>query len=61
MHLIESLGQLTLQSKDCEFSRATVSELWSAGLEDVRRAASKTDWATPEELWEGIRIYDLTK
>ena len=60
-HLINRRLQYSSQSKDCEFSRATVSELWSAGLEDVRRAASKTDWATPEELWEGIRIYDLTK
>jgi NTE family protein len=60
-HLINRRLEHSSQSKDCEFSRATVTELWSAGLEDVRRAASKTDWAEPEELFEGIRIYDLTK
>jgi hypothetical protein len=27
----------------------------------VRRAAANTDWAKPEELWEGMRVYDLTK
>jgi NTE family protein len=60
-HLINRRLEYSNQSKDCEFSRTTVTDLWSAGLEDVRRAASKTDWAEPEELFEGIRIYDLTK
>jgi NTE family protein len=61
-HLINRRQKYSSQSKDYEFSRATVTELWSQGLEDIRRAATKTDWAKPrEELWEGIRIYDLTK
>ena len=49
------------QSKDYEFSRATINELWAAGREDVRIAAAKKDWAEPEELWEGMRVYDLTR
>ena len=49
------------QTKDYEFSRATVNELWSAGREDVRRAAAKKDWAQPQEVWEGMRTYDLTR
>lgn len=60
-HMINRRLQYSSQSKDVEFSRTTVTELWTAGLEDVRRAVSKPDWAEPEELWEGMRIYDLTK
>ena len=60
-HLINRRLPYSSQSKDCEFSRATVTELWAAGLADVRRAAANRDWAEPEELWEGMRVYDLTK
>ena len=61
-HLINRRLKYSTQLKDVEFSRTTVTELWSAGLEDVRRAATKTDWAEPDvDLLEGIRIYDLTK
>jgi NTE family protein len=60
-HLINRRLSHSTQSKDYEFSRATVNELWAAGLEDVRRAAAKKDWAEPEELLEGMRIYDLTR
>jgi NTE family protein len=61
-HLINRRLKYSTQSKDCEFSRATVTELWSAGLEDIRRAATKTDWTNPDvDLLEGIRIFDLTK
>jgi NTE family protein len=60
-HLINHRLSHSTQSKDYEFSRATVNELWAAGLEDVRRATAKKDWAEPEELLEGMRIYDLTR
>jgi NTE family protein len=60
-HMINRRLSHSAQTKDYEFSRATVNELWAAGLEDVRRAAGNPDWAEPEELWEGIRVYDLTR
>jgi NTE family protein len=60
-HLINRRLSHAAQTKDYEFSRATVNELWAAGLEDVRRAARNKDWAEPEELWEGMRVYDLTR
>jgi NTE family protein len=60
-HLINRRLSHSTQSKDYEFSRATVNELWATGLEDVRRATAKKDWAEPEELFEGMRIYDLTR
>jgi NTE family protein len=60
-HLINRRLSHSAQSKDYEFSRATVNELWAAGLEDVRRAAADRNWADPEELWEGVRVFDLTR
>ncbi len=60
-HLINRRLSHSAQTKDYEFSRATVNELWAAGLDDVRRAVANPDWADPEELWEGMRVYDLTR
>ena len=60
-HLINRRLSHASQSKDYEFSRATVNELWAAGREDVRRAACNMNWAEPEETWAGIRTYDLTR
>jgi len=60
-HLINRRLSHSAQSKDYEFSRATVNELWDAGLGDVRRAIAEPDWAEPDESWEGMRIYDLTR
>jgi len=47
-------------TKDYEFSRATVDELWAAGLQDVRRAAGNLDDLQPQELQPGVRLYDFT-
>ena len=60
-HLINRRLSHSAQTKDYEFSRATVNELWAAGLDDVRKAVANPDWADPEELWEGMRVYDLTR
>ena len=60
-HLINRRLSHSAQTKDYEFSRATVNELWAAGLEDVRRAIANPDWTETEESWEGMRVYDLTK
>ena len=48
-------------TKDYEFSRATVNELWDAGLQDVRHAAKNMDSILPTQLQPGVRIYDFTK
>jgi NTE family protein len=60
-HMINRRLSHAAQTKDYEFSRVTVNELWAAGLADVRRATSIKDWAEPEETWDGTRIYDLTR
>ena len=48
-------------TKDYEFSRATVNDLWSAGLQDVRRGAARLESIQPEEVQAGVRLLDLTK
>jgi len=47
------------QAKDYEFSRATVNERWSAGLEDVRRSSANIDWMEPTDIGPGVRVYNL--
>lgn len=59
-HLINRRLQYSAQSKDYEFSRTTVNELWDAGLEDVRQAVAKVDLLRPAESRLGMRIFDLT-
>jgi NTE family protein len=46
-------------SKDYEFSRATVEEHWAAGLEDVRRSIANRDWIEPTLAGQGVKLYDL--
>ena len=49
-HLINRRFSHSAQSKDYEFSRTTVNELWDAGLEDVRRSITKVDLHATEGL-----------
>jgi len=47
------------QTKDYEFSRATVEEHWAAGREDIRRATAHHDWLDPTLLAPGLQVHDL--
>ena len=49
------------QTKDYEFSRATVHDHWAAGLEDVRRAIANREGLEPTSLVPGVRFYDLDR
>jgi NTE family protein len=60
VHLINRRYSYTSHSKDYEFSRATVRQLWDAGLEDVRRTVAHLDRLRESEPIDGIRVYDLT-
>ena len=46
--------------KDYEFSRATITEAWTAGLEDVRRSVSAWDKIRPAAA-SGIVVYRPTE
>ncbi len=61
VHLINRRYSYTSSSKDYEFSRATVRQLWEAGLEDVRRTVLHPEWQKKQDLGEGIQVYDLTR
>ena len=58
-HLINRRLASSTNAKDFEFSRATVRQLWEAGLEDVRRTVSNRTWLSARELVEGVRVFDL--
>ena len=58
-HLINRRLASSTNSKDYEFSRTTVRQLWEAGLEDVRRTVSHRAWLEAREVVDGVRVFDL--
>jgi NTE family protein len=46
------------QTKDYEFSRATVDEHWASGLQDAARTVGEGEWSQALDLGAGIRLYD---
>ncbi len=61
VHLINRRRGYTSHSKDYEFSRATIDELWAAGLDDVRRTLAHPEWLKRTKLHDGIQVYDLAR
>ena len=61
VHLINRRSNYACFTKDYEFSRATMLEHWSAGLEDVRRSVAHPEWLRRSQIEEGIEVYDLTR
>jgi NTE family protein len=61
LHLINRRGGYSESSKDYEFSRATMTWRWNAGLEDVRRSLAHPEWLKRSQLAEGIQVYDLSR
>ena len=47
--------------KDYEFSRATIDEAWTAGVEDVRRSVSGLDKIRPEAAGPEVKVYRPTE
>ena len=47
------------QTKDYEFSRATVDEHWAGGLEDVRHMVARHDVVSPTHVVPGVQLYEL--
>jgi NTE family protein len=61
VHFINRYNTRSLDFKDCEFSRTTVTDLWEGGHDDVRRSIANPDWHRVTELAEGIRVFDLSR
>jgi NTE family protein len=59
VHLINRRSQYSSQSKDYEFSRATIRALWAAGLADMRKTIANPDWRHACKATHGMRSYDL--
>ena len=60
-HLINRRFAHSANSKDYEFSRTTVRELWQAGLDDMRRTCAHRDWFKATEVENGVRVVDLSR
>jgi len=45
--------------RDIDFSRATLTARWSAGLRDGRRALQRRSWLTPPPEHVGMRVHTL--
>lgn len=60
-HLINRRFTHSSHAKDYEFSRATVRQLWQAGLDDMRRTCAHGDWSRALAPVEGMQVFDLTR
>jgi NTE family protein len=61
VHLINRRCGYVGSTKDYEFSRATVRELWAAGLEDARLVVAHPRRLVRTSLAETVHVYDLTR
>jgi NTE family protein len=61
VHLINRRFSYTGSTKDYGFSRATVNELWAAGLEDARRVVAHPERLIRTYLSDTVRVYDLMR
>ncbi len=60
VHLIYRNKPYELDSKDYEFSRATVTEHWEAGARDMRNTLAHPEWLETTSA-NGVTTYDLTE
>ena len=61
VHLINRHSDFATESKDYEFSRATIRALWAAGHADMRRTMASADWRSACSAGRGMRTFDLTQ
>jgi NTE family protein len=59
VHLINRRSRYTSSSKDYEFSRATVNELWAAGREAAQRSFAHLGTLKGKTTADGIRVFDV--
>ena len=60
VHLINRRLEHSTQSKDYEFSRATVEALWNAGRNAVQQTLKHPEWRRACRAERGMRAFDLT-
>ena len=57
VHFVNRRTARSLDFKDYEFSRATMTDLWEGGHNDVRRSIANPDSYRMTELAESIRVF----
>src|SRR5678815_3269818 len=60
VHLIYRSKHYESQSKDYEFSRASMLEHWSAGIADTTQTLADPRWRDRKPAESGVQIFDLT-
>jgi NTE family protein len=61
VHLIYRRAAFELESKDYEFSRASMREHWAAGVADMRRTHQHLDHLEASALDPDVVVYDLAQ
>jgi len=61
VHLIYRQARYELESKDYEFSRASVLEHWESGRLDAHDTIAHPEWLKSSGMNDGITQYDLTR
>ena len=59
VHLIYRSKHYESQSKDYEFSRASMLEHWAAGLADTQTTLQDPRWLGRDRRAEGVHVFDL--
>jgi NTE family protein len=59
VHIINRRVSKSPEFKDGDFSRATVTELWQAGRDDVQRTLARGESVRMTEIGEKFHVYDL--
>ncbi|MBT2321491.1 patatin-like phospholipase family protein [Variovorax paradoxus] len=61
VHLIYRDKPYELDSKDYEFSRASVDEHWEAGMRDICNTLAHPEWLKSASQVNGVTTFDLTQ
>ncbi|MGH8687682.1 MAG: patatin-like phospholipase family protein [Burkholderiales bacterium] len=61
VHLIHRRKRYETQSKDYEFSRASMQDHWRSGRADMIQSLEHPDWRARSSSQEGVRVFDLTR
>ncbi len=61
VHLIYRQRAYEHESKDYEFSRASVLEHWQAGQHDMQDSMAHPEWLSRSGLDDGVAMYDLAR
>lgn len=61
VHLINRRKRYETQSKDYEFSRASMQEHWQAGRADMTHTLNHPKWRARTLPRDGVHVFDLTR